>query len=204
MKKILLVVAALFITYFSQAQGIKLGLKAGGNYSNVTGDETEDLESLFGLHAGVILDYGISEMVSIRPELLYSMKGAKLEISDADDAIIKSRFHYLDVPILAHINAGGLFFELGPTVGFKLSSSTTIEVDGEEIDEEEFGISDGDDGMKNFEIGYAAGLGYQLPMGVGIGLRYQGGISSINENDDDPKQRNSVFQLSLSYMFGGR
>ncbi|WP_210461923.1 MULTISPECIES: porin family protein [Rufibacter] len=201
MKKLLFFIAALFTTYFAQAQeGIKLGIKAGGNFTNVMGDDLDDAEYIFGFHGGLFADYGISEMVSIRPELLYSLKGFKFEgEEDGEEVTLKSRLSYIDVPILAHINAGGLFFELGPTLGFMVNDKNTLEIDGEEIDLD----TEEGEGYKKFEFGYAAGIGYQMPAGLGIGLRYQGGITSINE-DDDIKVRNSVFQLSLSYMFGGR
>jgi opacity protein-like surface antigen len=199
MKKLVFILATLFtFSFAAQAQeGIKLGLKVGGNFSNVTGDDTEDAESIFGLHAGGFLDYGISEMVSIRPELLYSMKGTKFEYNDGEDVIQKFRFHYLDVPILARVKAGGLFFEFGPTLGFKLAASSSLEIDGEEAEDDDI------EGMKSFEFGYAAGLGYELGSGLGIGLRYQGGLTSIFEDDDD-KVKNSVFQLGLSYTLGSR
>ncbi len=183
--------AALFMTLAAQAQdGLKLGLKAGGNYASVTGDVT-DAKYKFGFHAGGFLDYGISDFVSIRPELLFSMKGyeAATPLGDAEVSL-----NYLDLPILARINADGLFFEGGPTLGYLLSSS--MEIGGKSLDGD-------DDGMAKFELGYAAGLGYQLPTGLGIGLRYQGGITSIFD-DSDGKARNSVFQLSLSYTLGGR
>ncbi|WP_161787220.1 hypothetical protein [Hymenobacter sp. IS2118] len=50
-----------------------------------------------------------------------------------------------------------------------------------------------------------AGLGYQLESGPMIGLRYNGGISNINEGDANPnKIRNSVFQLYAGFLFGGK
>jgi opacity protein-like surface antigen len=88
---------------------------------------------------------------------------------------------------MVRINAGGLFFEGGPTLGYLVS------------------VKEGDtDDYKKFEFGYAAGLGYQLESGLGIGLRYQGGLTSLNDNDDASKIKNSVFQLGLSYTLGTR
>ncbi len=184
----------LFTTYFAQAQeGIQVGLKAGANLSNITGDETEDLKNKFGFHVGAFADFGISEMVSIRPEVLYSMKGAKAEEDGMEGGF---NLHYIDVPVLARINADRLFFEFGPTVSFLLKS---------EIEMEEVSV-DFKDYTNKVDFGYAAGLGYQLTDGLGLGLRYNGGISKIYKDDSDDFEagevRNSVFQLSLSYSFG--
>jgi len=33
-----------------------------------------------------------------------------------------SRLYYIDVPVLARINAGGLFFDLGPQIGFLMAA----------------------------------------------------------------------------------
>ncbi|WP_207436269.1 porin family protein [Sabulibacter ruber] len=210
MKKLVFLFAALFVTYFAQAQeGIKLGIKAGGNFSNFSGkDVGDESEYVFGFHAGAFVDYGISDMVSIRPELLYTLKGAKGEIDEDDlNYTEKIRLHYLELPLLVRINTGasGLFFEAGPTVSYLLTAKDNVEgeIDGEDVDES----TTVTDAFKKLDIGYAAGLGYQLGNGLGLGLRYVGGLSKIAEPDDDeesPKVNNSVFQLSLSYTFGGR
>ncbi|AKQ47354.1 hypothetical protein TH63_19595 [Rufibacter radiotolerans] len=186
MKKLVFLLAALFTTYFAQAQGgISLGLKAGANYSSLTGDNTDDYKHQFGFHGGGFLDFGLSDMVSIRPELLFSVKGYAIELTDDDDD--NQTFSYIDVPILAHVNAGGIFFEGGPTLGYLVA------------------VKDGDtDDFKKLEFGYAAGLGYEMESGMGFGLRYQGGLTSLSDNDDAPKVKNSVFQLYLSYLLGGR
>ncbi|GAB2552382.1 porin family protein [Rufibacter soli] len=186
MKKLVFFFAALFIPYFAQAQGgISLGLKAGANYSSLTGDNTNNLKHKFGFHGGGFLDFGLSDMVSIRPELLFSVKGYSVETTSDDDD--NQSFSYIDVPILAHVYADGIFFEGGPTLGYMVA------------------VKEGDTAdFKKLEFGYAAGLGYEMESGMGFGLRYQGGLTSLSDNDNDPKQKNSVFQLYLSYLLGGR
>ena len=186
MKKLLLLVAAVFTVSFAQAQGgIKLGLKAGGNLTSVTGDNTDEAEHKGGFHVGGFLDYGVSEMVSIRPELLYSVKGTKFS---EDGEEMNWNFNYIDVPVLARINAGNLFFEFGPTLSFLVKSE--IEIDDLTVD-----VSDE---MNKVDFGYAAGLGYNFTEKVGLGLRYNGGLSNIFE-DSEGDVRNSAFMLSLSY-----
>ncbi|MBA9076213.1 MULTISPECIES: porin family protein [Rufibacter] len=189
MKKLLLFVAAFFTFSFAQAQdGLKLGLKAGVNLSNFAGDGA-DADYKFGGHGGLFANFGISEMVSIQPELLFTMKGAQ---EKEGDITTKVKLNYIDVPVLAHINADGLFFELGPTLSFNVSSKVTMnDEDGNEIS--------GDfDGVNSVDFGYAAGIGYQLQNGISIGLRYNGGLSDIAENS---KTRNSNFLLSVGYTF---
>ncbi|QHL87739.1 outer membrane beta-barrel protein [Nibribacter ruber] len=187
MKKLILLVAAVFTVSFAQAQGgIKLGLKAGANLASFSGEDADDAKNKFGFHVGGFLDYGISEMVSIRPEVLYSMKGAKYK-EDGDEGSFN--LNYIDVPVLVRINADQLFFEFGPTLSFLVKS---------EAEMGDFKVDMGD-AMKKTDFGYAAGLGYNFTEKVGLGLRYNGGLSNIFEDEDNGKLRNSVFMLSLAY-----
>ncbi|MFC6996165.1 porin family protein [Rufibacter roseus] len=196
MKKLLLFVVALFTISFAQAQGgIKLGLKAGGNLSNITGDDTEDSKNKFGFHVGGFVDFGVSDMVSIRPEVLYSMKGATGE--GDGDSDMSLNLNYIDVPIMARINADKLFFEFGPTISFLVKSEA--EMGDLSVDFKDY--------TNTVDFGYAAGLGYNISDNIGLGLRYNGGLSKVfkdNEDADFGDVRNSVFQLSLSFSLGGR
>lgn len=196
MKKVLLSLGLLAgIAGAAQAQEIRFGVKVGANLSNVSGDDTDEFKSLVGLNAGVAANFAFSELISLQPELLFSMKGAKLE--EGGDKI-ESRLNYLDLPVLLKVNADGLFFEAGPQVGFLLSQKTTVDIGGQTMTSTET------EGTRKVDLGYVVGLGYQLSSGPSLGLRYNGGISDLSDPSGSSKQRNSVFQLQLGYMFGGK
>jgi hypothetical protein len=204
MKKAFLALAlTLGVAGAAQAQSARFGVKAGASLTNVTGDGTGDVKNLFGFHGGLIANLPINDAFSIQPELLYSMKGAKLEESFGGyTGKLTSRLHYIDVPVLARVNAGGLFFELGPQIGFLVAAKQKTEVSGGPGS----GSSTDDikDSVKGVDFGYAAGLGYQLSNGPGIGLRYNGGFTDTNKDSGSSAVRNSAFQLYLSFMFGGK
>ncbi|HEX8350685.1 MAG TPA: porin family protein [Hymenobacter sp.] len=192
MKKLVLSLGLLVgIVSAASAQEVRFGLKAGVNYSTFTGDDDENLESKIGLQAGLLANFGLSDMISIQPEVLYSQKGTQ----NKDNSDDKFKFNYIDVPVLVKVNAGGLFFEGGPQVGFLASAKLT---DGTtDVDVKE--------GFNTVDFGYAVGLGYQVDSGPMIGLRYNGGITNIvKDGDDDSKVRNSAFQLYVGYTFGGK
>ncbi|WP_210489482.1 porin family protein [Rufibacter aurantiacus] len=198
MKKVVFLIAALFTTYFAQAQdGIKLGLKAGVNVSSVVGKDTENLGNLLGLHAGGFLDYGLSDQFSIRPELLYSLKGFYAE-AEEEDFEYKSYLtsHYIDLPVLGRFKAGNFFIEAGPTFSFLLSAKSRDEgeIMGEEYEETETVT----DEFNKFDLGVAAGVGYQFQSGLGLGLRYNRGLSKLDKSGE-AKAFNSSFQLGVSY-----
>jgi hypothetical protein len=185
-KYLVLFVFALIATVSAQAQ-VGIGLKVGANYSNITGDDAPDSNKrLFGGHAGLTANFPISSdnFFSVQPELLFSMKGAKNDATDAD-----LRLYYIDVPVLARFNAAPLFFEFGPQLSINVGDN--VDLDGVDPDYRRTGL------------GYAAGLGIATPLGVSLGLRYNGDVSKLFD-EGDAKMYNDVFMLSLGYTFTSR
>jgi hypothetical protein len=195
MKKVILSLAlAAGISATASAQ-TTFGIKAGASLTSASGDNTSNTKSIVGFVGGLAANFGFSDLISLQPELLYSMKGAKEE---AGGLKVTDRLNYLDVPVLLKVNADGLFFEAGPQVGFLLSRKTTYE--GANVADRT-----STDGLRKVDLGYAVGLGYQLESGPSIGIRYNGGILDVNDPSvSGDKQRNSAFQLQLGYMFGGK
>ncbi|HEX8428911.1 porin family protein [Hymenobacter sp.] len=178
-----------------QAQSdVSLGLKVGGTLSSFAGKESSGYENTFGFHGGGFANIGFTRLFAFQPEIIYSQKGAKLK-----DAFTK-RLSYLDVPLAFHVNADGLFFEAGPQVGFLLAAknkTTNTSVDDK-------------NSYNTVDFGYLFGLGYQRKSGLGIGLRYNGGITKVDKPSTagtityQDNIRNSAFQLYLTYSFNGR
>ena len=201
MKKIILSLGLLAgISATAQAQAT-FGLKAGATLTNFMGDDvSDDSDNKLGFLVGGVANFAVNDMFSVQPEVLFSQKGAQ---SDAGDETAKFNLNYVDVPVMVKVSTGdngsGLFFELGPQFGFLVSSKATLGDESEDIE-----------GLNKFDFGYAAGLGYQLEGGLNFGLRYNGGITNVYKEVDvlgtavQAKARNSAFQLSVGYMFGGK
>ncbi|RTQ53437.1 PorT family protein [Hymenobacter gummosus] len=203
----------------AHAQGIRFGLKAGANYSNLAGDlADEDLyDSKFGVHGGFMVNLALTDdgFLSVQPELLYSQKGYQYNGSQLFGTYKysgKVRYDYLDVPVLLRIKADNLFFEAGPQYSYLInvnnSSQRTITVGGLTVEAPDNYNQDLSNTNRN-EFGYVAGLGYQSDAGALLGLRYNGAFGDIAKNDtywngELRNARNSVFQLYLGYMFGGK
>jgi len=200
MKKIILSLGLLMGAFgVANAQDTRFGIKAGVNYATASGDNTSDYKSVAGASAGVMADFGLSDLISFHPELLYSQKGAKLE---AGNASIKARTSYLDLPLLVRVNADGLLFEAGPQAGYLLGQKTeytNYPITGSN------GSSTSTEGSRKLDFGYVVGVGYQLEQGLEFNLRYNGGISDLSDpSTAGDKQRNSVFQFQVGYLFGGK
>ncbi len=206
MKKPIVILLALLLGLSTAAQAqrrgqsgsdVSLGLKAGGSLTNFSGPDANGLTNRFGFHAGIFANIGITSLFAFQPELLYSQKGFKVNGNDND----KYRLHYVDVPLAFHINTDGLFFELGPQLGFLAGASH--QVGNASVDVKS--------AYNTVDFGYLAGLGYQLKEGLGVGLRYNGGFTNVEKPyfqsstvTVQNRRRNSAFQLYLTYSFNGR
>ncbi|GAB3635165.1 porin family protein [Hymenobacter arcticus] len=203
MKKTLLSTALLAMAASAaHAQSPSFGIKAGVSLTNAVGSGY-DFKNKIGFHGGFVANLPINGVFSIQPELLYSMKGYKFSGPDPIDGTPLSSqqtLHYIDVPILARIKAGGLFFEAGPQIGY-LAAAKFSQDGNANIPASSYSTRNG---YRKMDYGYAAGLGYQLPQGLGIGLRYNGSFRNLAEYSNGQGARNSAFQLSLSYMLGGK
>ncbi|HSI90486.1 MAG TPA: porin family protein [Adhaeribacter sp.] len=237
MKKSLLLILAVFAFTYANAQGFRIGVKGGGNYSGLNGADSDQAELYYGnqrfageakykygYHIGLTTLYEFDDFWGIKTDVLYTTKGFQIEGSTSStdpgnpggtvNQETKRTFNYFSVPVLLHINTGNLFFEFGPEISYMAASHGEIKRDekranGETIDnskfKEEKQISKED--LSSTDVGMAFGLGYMTDGGLGIGLRYSTGFTSIYPDDkagpEEPIVKNSTFMLSLSYMFGG-
>jgi hypothetical protein len=190
MKKVLLsfVLAA---SFFGATAQVQFGAKAGANLANVVGDDAEEAKSKIGFNVGAFVEIPAGEKFSVKPELVYSLQGAKFEETGEDD--VKFNLSYINIPVLAKYNiAEGFFAETGPQIGFLVSAKAKQgDADGVDIK----------DTFKGTDFSWALGLGYELPEGFGFNARYNLGLSKLPE-DGDGKVKNGVFQVGVFYKFG--
>ena len=183
----------------SQASsGVALGLKAGGTLSDLVGDDAVGFEAIYGFHAGAFANLSISKLFAFQPEVLYSQKGAKLATPVGD--YVTRRFHYVDIPLAFHVNTNGFFLEAGPQIGILAAARDTYGSASVNVKTL----------FNDVDFGYLAGLGYQRKAGLGVGLRYNGAFTnvrkelSLGSTSIQPRQRNSAFQLYLTYSFNAQ
>lgn len=123
----------------AQAQtGVKIGLKGGLNIASYTGPDKQDTKSKYGFSVGATFNFGLSDNISLQPELLYSQKGMKLDYTGEDNSdaaaftsgkpsgTFGQTLSYIDVPVVLRYSMGGsdgkgLFFELGPQASFLIA-----------------------------------------------------------------------------------
>ncbi|MDX5420331.1 MAG: PorT family protein [Hymenobacteraceae bacterium] len=216
MKKLLLMfVFAVSTAFAAQAQNASFGVRGGANISNLSGDlrDEERFENKVGFHAGVMANFGIVEnFFSIQPELLYSVKGFKHEDSEFTLPLLgqvrrregKVHYNYLDFPVLAKIKAGPLYFEAGPQASYLLSvNNETKTYDGNGNLIASNTDSKSKSGLAEFEVGYAAGIGFtSANNAISFGVRYNGAFSDfvkedVNFDGDLTNARHSTFMVTV-------
>lgn len=216
MKKLLSIFAFVLVAFTAAQAQSGFGIRGGANLSNLEGDlRNESLyEDKWGFHGGITLNVPVvGNFFSIQPELLYSNKGFKN--SDEEYTLPNQttplyrregrvNYNYLDLPVLAKVKAGPLYFEAGPQASYLLSvnDKTSVYADNELVSSTTTVIDR--DNMRKFELGYAAGVGLTTGKRFSIGVRYNGSFNDFvddtpdNYFDQDIRNaRNSVFMLTL-------
>ncbi|RZK31663.1 MAG: PorT family protein [Hymenobacter sp.] len=213
----------------AQSGVIKYGVKGGFSLSSYTGGGDTGSSTGFkpGFTAGVLVNYGLSDMTSLQIEGLYSQKGAFIDKANypAGTALApyngqqyRSTLSYIDVPVLFKVNIGedgkGLFFELGPQASFALRDREFFRPQGDKAGSpNEVTVYSSRDRMVPVGIGYVGGIGYQITSGFGLGVRYNGDFSNVYKDGfgtgNAPLQgsnnfHNGVFQFQVHYLFGGK
>ena len=203
MKKVILSLALLAgaASAANAQEGVKFGIRGGisaislsGDDDKVSGLKTSDYSYGLGGLGGITANFAISDLVSVQPELLYNLKGTQVK-ENGKDSKVRLDLHYVDLPILLKVKTEGLYFEAGPQVGYLISakfggtSKATIDTEN----------------LQQLSLGYVAGLGYQLTSGLNLGVRFNGGISSVGkDNGIFDQQRNQVFSFLVGYEFGNK
>lgn len=214
MKKIILFMflAVFCITTNAQDEPTKgsdiiFGLKAGMNFSMITGDDTDDFDGKFGIHAGIVAEFPLSDQFSLQPELIYSAQGDKGSfVEDGLKMDAELKLDYLILPVMAKYYVGdGFSLEAGPQIGFVVNSELSVKAEGMSV------TVDLKDLVKDIDFGFGFGLGYKLENGLNLSGRYYVGITNFIESEgsllgetiysDGSKNHNNVFQLSIGYFF---
>ena len=205
----------------AQAQSVRLGLRAGANYSNLAGNinNQDTYNNKFGFLGGVMLNVPLIQdgFLSLQPEVLYSQKGFENKPTEYTSVLGKQKregqvnYNYLDVPVLLKVKASGLVFEAGPQYSYLLTANnqtkttTTPNIGSPTVAEsqDKTDVS----ALNRNELGYLAGVGYETENGLSLSLRYTGAFSDFVKSDNNSyfngdlkNGRHSAFQLSLGYL----
>jgi hypothetical protein len=207
MKKRIGVLLAVLVLAGTQlfAQSFQLGIKGGGNLSDfISGSNSNgsSFSAQAGWNAGVFVNFWLGNHFAISPELLYTTEGAGIKTTTTGDngtVTLNSNLNlrYVSLPLMAKLRfTGGFYIEAGPEVSLNVSSSTWEDQSVKNV-------------TNDAELGAAAGIGYQSPIGLGVSLRYNVGLTTVDNSSDarwgDINMRNSSCSLDLFWtLFNNR
>jgi hypothetical protein len=193
--KILAIVFLAGITCLSANAQIQFGVKAGANFSTLTGSDANGVKTKVGFQGGVLAGIPLAGSFSLQPEVNYSMQGAKATEVGMDYTLAQN---YLNVPVLfKYKHESGFFAETGPQIGFLMSAKVTG--DGTNVNVK----SD----YKSTDFSWAFGVGYLVKsINAGIDARYNLGLTNneAGSSSSNGTVKNSVFQVGVFYLFGGK
>ncbi len=223
MKKVLLSLVVLAgLSTASYAQGI-IGPKVGLSISNARdtkvpeGEEAGEYQSIITPQLGIVFNARLGDYVSLRPELLYTQRGFKIDNSGSTST---ARLNYFEIPfnIVGTFQAGPGKIEAfaGPSVGYMFGGKY-------KTDSKDYGIKGEDEPSAgdpdNFYVNYLnvsmnAGVGYNWK-GLIFQAGYNFGFSNFNahyEDRDSEEESNrkddvskfSSVNLAIIYLFGGK
>ncbi len=196
MKKVLVTVFTVTVLAVSlQAQGIRLGVKAGTNLNKVSGQSFNDGFDL-AYHVGGFLEIDFNKKWGIQPEVLWSQTATKrssfntIYASEVNplNSQQKIKLDYLSIPVLFRYNVGGILtLNVGPQFGILLNQDKTL-------------LQNGESAFKSGDFSMVAGgqLNFKI---LRIYGRYNIGLQNINDIDNKDKWTNQQIQLGLGLRF---
>ena len=192
MKRMFLVLIAAGSAMFGTAQ-IQFGVKAAVNVSTLNlsgGPSGFTFNTKTDFSGGIFVSVPLFNSCSLQPEVVYSGQGASFKDSLET---VKDNYDYINVPVLfKYQHSSGLFAETGPQVGFLLSANE--KANGQTFDMKS--------NTQSTDFSWVFGIGYKLPKGLGIDVRYNLGLVNLAKGPyTDGTIKNSVFQFGLFFMF---
>lgn len=187
---LVLTLAAILLSLTTNAQHVNFGIKGGLNFYNINNENSLKYDAKTGIHLGLLGHIHLDRSIAVQPELVYSSQGAKYTSGSTN---YKLNLGYINLPVmLQYMFDNGFRLEAGPQLGFLISAKSEAN-NNNSIDVK----SD----FKTIDFAVGLGAGYIKPStGLGAGLRYNVGLSNINENSS-VNSTNTGFQLSIFYQF---
>jgi hypothetical protein len=193
MKKFMLF-ATIFIAFATQAQEkIGIGIKVGQNFTSVNSPAVDRHSASF--HGGVAFQIGLTEKISLVPELLLSQ--TKLSTNPSIVNVLGSTYNpetyhlnYLLVPLLVQVKPfSNLLLQAGPQYGIL-------------IDQKKDGKENALLAFQKGEFSFVGGAKVNLG-GFFVYGRYVVGLQNINELQDQAKWRTTQWQLGIGMSLFG-
>ena len=225
MKKIITtLVLAVATLGVAQAQEFKVGVKAGGLFSDVAfqkqtkGRITTKYNTgfKFGYQFGVLGEYNFNDKLGVEVDVLYAFQGAKLtSIEGGIEGQTPIKVDIKNGELNTQMNVNHIWVKysvaegLRPKLGVNISNLVKISQKGE-LENRGYKINLADtkaEPKKKFDFGVGAGIEYNHDSGFFVEATYNYGLTELSfkrkgeADSEGPRLKNSVIQLNVGYKF---
>ncbi|MBA3894355.1 MAG: PorT family protein [Gemmatimonadales bacterium] len=184
-----------------------VGAQVGYSRADLTGENSNLVQSRQGAVTGVYLHLPVGPVVSVRPEVLFSLKGGRTLFLIAGSTTIAEldlELAYLELPILARIGwPRGRFRPVvfgGPSAGLQIGCDI-LSILPDRTSRATCGQPEARQ-VREWDFGYIAGgaLEMHLPRTtLALQGRYSAGFRSVLEGNVDLKNRNMAVLFGLTF-----
>jgi len=188
-------------------EGAAVGAQVGYSRADLTGENSDLVESRQGAVTGVYLHLPVNSVVSVRPEVLFSLKGGRILTLVAGSpgvSLIDIELAYLELPVLARLTLPrGRYRPAvfgGPSVGLQIgcdlgvtSPDTTVNATCGQPD-----VS----GIREWDLGWIAGAALEMHLPrttLALQGRYSAGFRSVLEGPVDLRNRGMALLFGLTF-----
>jgi len=188
MKKIRILLGMLLTLFMFlpvYAQG-NFGVLGGWNFANasVHPDQGLDWKTRKGFGFGAVLDYSVTDFITLHLEPMLLLKGTKAEQGEKK---LEYRLTYVEIPVMFMYTIGTNtikpYLMAGPTIGFLQDAKLKVTRGGDSE------WDDLKDDLKSIDFGLGFGAGLNLPIGnnsIFVEARYSPGLMNIVDNAEAP------------------
>lgn len=193
-----------FITTVTAFGQVRVGATAGFQAASHTPADVGIRNKLkAGFLAGVMLDIPLSATVSLRPQVLYSVKGVNRNILNTLDVALS--LNYVEVPVqlvyTVESGTGYLSFGAGIYVAYGLNSRAVVTSNGHtQTLTDDFGPAA--DQYRRNDVGGRLSIDYELPSGLSIGTYYAPGFADLNNPSATALGNVATHNLALGISVG--
>lgn len=190
MKKIYFLTLTVMAGFAATAQNASFGLKGGLNLSTLSANgSSKGYQNSVGFHGGLFANVPVSQQIAIQPEVVYSTQGTKYTAGAFEHNL---KLSYVNIPVMVQAMVGrGFFAEVGPQLGILTGTA-------DKVGDQETGAFETND-FKKTDVALGFGLGFSGNSGLGVGARYNLGLTDINATGRSNNLKNNVLQIGLTY-----
>ena len=190
--RILIVVLSVWCNLGSAVSQVRFGAKIGYLRSKTAYEICDNHTN--SISGGIVCSYGLLDELSLRADLLYSMRGYEVADGVLDEGVLKDvkvRLHYIDIPVLLEYKpVPFVAVEAGPFVGLQMKRD--LYYDDSVMPQSLLGKK------QAFDAGVVLGIKCNLNR-LFVELQYQHGLTHAYKYVDGFKAKG--VSVSLGYMF---